>query len=170
MYQYTDRESDQSTRILELNGQDLESAARLLSLILNAPPARPAPPPHVSRPIPSQPITRDQVIEFAGWLFNARKARSRFFHPGLFGEAAWDVLLVLYTSHQSGPRYSIGALATAADVPIATILRWLQTLEEQGLVRRTPHPNDRRSGLIHITPTGQELMEAYLSEALSSSP
>jgi DNA-binding MarR family transcriptional regulator len=109
------------------------------------------------------------MVRLANWLFHARKARDRFFHPGLFGEAAWDVLLALYMMDQAGPRLTIAALSKIARVPTATILRWLQTLEDQALVMRRPHPHDRRSALVQITPHGRAAMESYLSETLASS-
>jgi len=173
MYERPDRDEDRSTRILELSRQDVKNAARLLSLILDAPPApsraaetTPALP---AKSDPADPPNTEQLLQLARWLFYARKARDRFFHPGLFGEAAWDMLLALYTMDQAGPRLTIANLSKIAGVPTATILRWLQTLEDQALVTRRPHPHDRRSALVQITEQGRAAMESYLSETLATS-
>ena len=173
MYQYPDGDDDKGSRVLELSRQDIKNLARLLSLVLDAPPAPPRPP-HGSRfaahkPNRSESSDAEQLVQLASWLFQSRKARDRFFHPGLFGEAAWDVLLALYTMDQAGPRLTIAALSKVAGVPTATILRWLQTLEDQELVTRRPHPHDRRSAIVQITPQGRQAMESYLSETLASS-
>lgn len=166
-----DGDEEISSRSIELSPQDLKIAARLLTLILNAPPTprlttaemgamvqTPAP--------PSRSPTQEQLHKLATSMFHARKRRDQFFHPGLFGEAAWDVLLALYIMDQHGPRLTIGTVSKVADVPTATILRWLQTLEDQGLTERQPHPHDKRSALIRIAPKGRAAMEAYLSETL----
>jgi DNA-binding MarR family transcriptional regulator len=54
-------------------------------------------------------------------------------------------------------------------VPTATILRWLQTLEDQGLVVRRPHPHDKRAVLIGLESKGRETIEKHLSETLAPS-
>ena len=174
MYQYAAvGEDERSSRLIALSQEDLEHAARLLSLILEAPPAPRLTSEQMSamvqKPAPSQSPTHEQLLQLASWMFHARKRRDKFFHPGLFGEAAWDVLLTLYVMDQQGPRLTIGEVSRVADVPTATILRWLQTLEDQGLTERQPHPHDRRSALIRIAPKGREAMETYLSETLAPS-
>lgn len=167
-----DRDGDEeiSSRSIELSPQDLKIAARLLTLILNAPPTPRLTTAEmgaiVQTPASSQSPTQDQLHKLATSMFYARKRRDQFFHRGLFGEAAWDVLLTLYIMDQHGPRLTIGTVSKVADVPTATILRWLQTLEDQGLTERQPHPHDKRSALIRIAPKGREAMEAYLSETL----
>ena len=169
MYERPDPEKERSTRILELSRQDIKNAARLLSLIVDAPPSSPQPanpPAHPIKRDPSQAPDSQQLLELARWLFRARKARDRFFHPGLFGEAAWDMLLALYTIHQAGPRVTIADLSRIAGVSTTTMLRWLQTLEDQALVTRRPHPHDGRSALVEMTGQGRAAMESYLSETL----
>jgi DNA-binding MarR family transcriptional regulator len=170
MYQYPDGEDGRSLRILELSRHELKTIARLLSQILDAPQLN-SPTQHedAQRPSPSQSPTDDQLIGHAKWLFHIRKTRERFFHPGLFGEAAWDVLLALFIMDQAGPALTIAALSNVAHVPTATMIRWLHTLEDQGLVMRQPHPHDRRSTIIKITPSGRQRMESYLSETLTPS-
>jgi DNA-binding MarR family transcriptional regulator len=52
---------------------------------------------------------------------------------------------------------SMGELAAALgiDPPNATVV--VDDLESQGLVRRRPHPTDRRAKVVEATPDGQEL-------------
>ena len=43
----------------------------------------------------------------------------------------------------------------------------LDTLERRGLVRREPHPSDRRQLLVHLTDEGQVLVDAFLPEIVA---
>ena len=173
MHPFIDGDDEKSSRSIELSQQDLKNAVRLLSLILDAPSTPRLSPEQVGamvqKPAPSQSPTHDQLLQLATWMIHARKQRNAFFHPGLFGEAAWDVLLALYVMDHGGPRVTIADLSRSADVPTATILRWLHTLEDQGLIVRRPHPHDRRSVLVGLEARGRATMETYLSAALAGS-
>ncbi|MGO9496848.1 MAG: MarR family winged helix-turn-helix transcriptional regulator [Solirubrobacteraceae bacterium] len=63
---------------------------------------------------------------------------------------------------------TMGEIATALgiDRPNATVL--IDDLENQGLVRRTPHPTDRRAKLVEPTATGKRL--AKRAEDILSTP
>ncbi len=171
MHPFVDGSDEKSSRSIELSSQDLKNAVRLLSLILDAPPIPRLASGQISgmvqKPAPSQSPTHEQLLQLATWMLHARSRRNTFFHPGLFGEAAWDVLLALYVMDHGGPRVTIADLSRAVDVPTATILRWLHTLESQGLIERRPHPHDRRAVLIGMEPKGRDTMETYLSEILA---
>ena len=43
----------------------------------------------------------------------------------------------------------------------------LDTLERRGLVRRQPHPSDRRQLLVSLTDEGQALVDAFLPEVVA---
>jgi DNA-binding MarR family transcriptional regulator len=43
----------------------------------------------------------------------------------------------------------------------------LDTLERRGLVRRQPHPSDRRQLLVHLTDEGQALVDTVLPEIVA---
>jgi DNA-binding MarR family transcriptional regulator len=95
-----------------------------------------------------------------------RTRRGRYFDDGMFGEPAWDILLVLYATEQSGPRNTIARLCMTANVKLTTALRWLDYLEQQELVRRLNHPNDLRSVFIELTASGREAMDRYFLETV----
>ena len=63
---------------------------------------------------------------------------------------------------------SMGALAAALgiDPPNATVL--VDDLEDQGLVRRRPHPTDRRAKLVEATRRGKTL--ARRADAILATP
>ncbi|WP_131736214.1 MarR family winged helix-turn-helix transcriptional regulator [Actinomadura roseirufa] len=71
---------------------------------------------------------------------------------------ALDVLLRLSAAGQG---MSIGGLARAAGVSSRNVTGLVDTLERDGLVRRSPDPKDRRSVLAEITPAGQAWIEKF---------
>ena len=66
--------------------------------------------------------------------------------------------------------YSLGLRdgVTARDISVSygfpknSLSRAVNALERKGLVRRTPHPNDRRSLLVHLTAAGRRLFDETL--------
>jgi DNA-binding MarR family transcriptional regulator len=49
------------------------------------------------------------------------------------------------------------AASLGADPPYATLI--VDDLEQRGLVERRPHPEDRRSKLVRLTPAGRDAVE-----------
>jgi len=70
----------------------------------------------------------------------------------------WSVLSALWNSgepfHQSP-----GYLAKRAALTTGAMTNRLDGLEEEGLVRRLPDPEDRRGVIVELTPKGRELWE-----------
>ena len=64
-----------------------------------------------------------------------RAARKNFLPPEILGEPAWDILLELYVSALQERKMSPADFAT--DVPPSTVRRWLETLNNAGLVTST---------------------------------
>jgi hypothetical protein len=54
---------------------------------------------------------------------------------------------------------SASAAATASCTIRETLTSLVDRLEAQGLIKRTPHPTDRRSTVAQITPTGRSLVQ-----------
>jgi DNA-binding MarR family transcriptional regulator len=63
------------------------------------------------------------------------------------------------TLRKHGPM-SAGELATYEKVQPPSMTKVLANLEERGLVRRDPHPTDRRQAIIAITDPGVELLDS----------
>jgi len=66
---------------------------------------------------------------------------------------------VLARLDKQGPA-TISDLARAEGMKPQSMGATIATLEEQGLVRRTPHPTDGRQMFIELTPAGLELRQA----------
>ena len=93
----------------------------------------------------------------------ARAKRRQFFDRDLFSDPAWDILLELYAYALAQRRISVSKLAFAIEVPATTVLRWIATIEKQGLIDRFPDPTDGRRTWISLSAMGVERMETYFA-------
>ena len=96
--------------------------------------------------------------------YRDRRRRARYLPVRLFGEPGWDMLLDLYAAAARGEAVSVSNACLAADAPPSTALRWVQHLEEEGLVQRHADENDARRHYVQLTETGLERMNAYFAE------
>lgn len=75
--------------------------------------------------------------------------------------------LLLRTLDAAGPS-DIGSLAAALGLDPSTAGRQVATMTEQGLVKRSPHPSDRRRAVITPTGYGRRLMNAVRERRLEA--
>jgi DNA-binding MarR family transcriptional regulator len=77
----------------------------------------------------------------------------------------FDVLAAL---RRSGPPYEMspGQLVDATLVTSGTMTNRLDRLESRGLVRRMPHPQDRRAVRVRLTVKGRSRVDAALADLL----
>ncbi len=61
-----------------------------------------------------------------------------------------------------------GDLAERACLDPSTVSRHLQSLEEDGYVRRTPDPEDGRATMTEISPEGRQLVAAVLDHRIAA--
>jgi DNA-binding MarR family transcriptional regulator len=83
----------------------------------------------------------------------------------MFSEPAWDILLSLY-SQPSGGRRSISTLADCSGAPVSTAIRWIQYLEDEGLVIRGAIGGDRTDEFVHLTDKAYCALQFYLAQIL----
>lgn len=111
---------------------------------------------------PLQVLSR--VSRLARHLDRARS--STFARHGL---QAWefDVLAAL---RRQGPPYELspGALLRTTLVTSGTMTNRVDRLEQAGLVRRRPDPQDKRGVLVTLTPAGQARVDAALAGLLEA--
>lgn len=122
--------------------------------------------PAVFRPIPGDPITGEPVPD---------ALRQRVYRAGLSVTAlvrsvdnwrrhAADRLGIGLSEFRALSRISSEAsmtpkqLAEALDLTTGTVTALIDRLENAGYVRRSAHPNDRRSLQVELTPAGAEVM------------
>lgn len=95
-------------------------------------------------------------------VIKRRRSRELCFPAGLFADPAWDILLDLTVAHIEQQDLSVTDVCVAAAVPQTTALRWISTLEREGLIDRTPDPRDSRRVIVRLSDEGWERMERYL--------
>jgi DNA-binding MarR family transcriptional regulator len=117
--------------------QRLSSALRLVDDIVVTPQRRAA----------NQPITEEYIRA----VLKLRRSRDRFFGAELFADPAWDILLELYAAELGQRRMSTIRLCNGAAVPATTALRWINTLEDKGIIRRAADPLDGRRMFISLS-------------------
>ena len=100
----------------------------------------------------------------------SRSQREKFFPSELFADPAWDMLLDLYLSEIIQRRVSVSSLCIASNVPGTTALRWIASLECEGLVDRTSDPFDKRRYFMSLTDKGRRAMDEYFSSLLPAAP
>jgi DNA-binding transcriptional ArsR family regulator len=93
----------------------------------------------------------------------ARRLRDGLFPPGIFADPAWDMLLDLFACRLEESKVYISDACIAASVPQTTALRWVDRLEECGLVERHPDPADSRRIYVELTETAAWRIELWLS-------
>ncbi|SMF61494.1 winged helix DNA-binding protein [Allosphingosinicella indica] len=94
-------------------------------------------------------------------FIRVRRMRERFFHPALFADPAWDMLLDLMASRLEGTKVAVSSLCIAAAVPPTTALRWIKTLTDHGLFVRQADPADGRRVFIELSDDAARAMEGW---------
>lgn len=110
------------------------------------------------------PWVDDRLAAAAAAVHRARQRRAQHFNPALFSEPAWDMLLELFVNRTRGLRVATTHLCAASGTPLATCVRWIGTLEAQGLLRRYRVPEDRRLTLIELTASAYDAMRGYIAQ------
>jgi DNA-binding MarR family transcriptional regulator len=94
-------------------------------------------------------------------IIKARRAREQLFGPDLFADPAWDILLECYLGQLTQQRLSVTSVCDAAAVPATTALRWIQKLEQQGVLCRKEDPLDGRRSWIELTAAATSRLAFY---------
>jgi DNA-binding MarR family transcriptional regulator len=113
--------------------------------------------------IAASPEERQRLREHVRQIRNSRDLRRMSFDQSIFGEPAWEILLALYTIDCDRRRLNTRELSKLANLALTTALRWLDHLEEQGLIGRRPNPFDQRMVYVELSEKGRAAMDDYLS-------
>ena len=77
-------------------------------------------------------------------------------------QARWTTMVYL---QQGGEGLTQRELARLMAIENPTLVRLLDSLEQQGLIERRPCPNDRRARRLHLTKDGPEFMNVLTERA-----
>lgn len=153
-----------------LTEQDVRDAARLLSLIADS-----VKTPSLGRIVANlgpddRQDKRARLVLRARQHLHERQLRKQFLSRAVFGEPAWDSLLVLYISEFEGRRLTLRGVADEIQEPISSTQRWIGYLEKERLVEKEGHPTDRRMSHVALLNKGRETLDAYLAAIDSPDP
>ena len=65
-------------------------------------------------------------------------------------------------------RVSVSSLCLAAMVPATTALRWLKSMEQQGLVIRRNDPHDGRRVFVELAPDTSLALNRYFADLITN--
>lgn len=102
-------------------------------------------------------VTEDDVQ----LILAARRARETYFGPGIFADPGWDILLHLYLAKLQGKTPSLALLSEISEVPPSTTMRWVDTLDRGGWVKRKPDQVDRRCINVELSDRGIATLQTY---------
>lgn len=93
-----------------------------------------------------------------------RRVRRNFYLPlSLISDPAWDILLHLYSNELVMRHLIVTELLNLLDVPNTTATRWLNALQEEGLIERAMVAGDPAKVIVGLTVKGLEAMQDYFS-------
>lgn len=107
------------------------------------------------------PLVTLDIYALAKKAYEQRRARDGLIDADLLGETAWDILLDLVIAHGDNRLLSVTSVCIGSASQATTALRWINILEERGLVYRVPDATDRRRSWVKITPKGLDRMKKY---------
>ncbi len=147
----------------ERDQREFERHADRLASIRRLVEQRRASPPAYRVDVPVAPEA-PSYLEKARTLYIQRRERERAFGgvARMFDEPVWDMLLDLFVAHETGERISISNACLGACVPITTALRWIRTMEADGVVRCWQSEQDKRVRYIALTESTVAMMLRYL--------
>jgi MarR family transcriptional regulator for hemolysin len=90
-------------------------------------------------------------------LARTSKVVSRAFNDALVAAGGSLPVWLILSALRGGPPASQQRLAATVGIEGPTLTRHLDGLEAAGLVRRTPHPDDRRAFQVELTAAGEKL-------------
>jgi hypothetical protein len=116
----------------------------------------------------SKPNEPHVLLKRIKWLIDARRKRASYIAPDLLGEPAWDILLDLLRAELSFERLSVATACSAAGAPTSTGLRWLNALEQRGLVLRQGDQRDANSTFLVLSPDMSDALRRYFIEVVAA--
>lgn len=94
-----------------------------------------------------------------------RSIRRSYFPRTYFSDGLWDILLELHAADRDKGAIAITNIGLEVGIPLATAIRYIKRLEQDGFVVRDPDPQDKRRFFISLTKAGRALMNDVFEEA-----
>lgn len=113
-------------------------------------------------PEPTQ-FSRQRQLDVLRAIRELDAGRSSMLGPFAEQQPGWNIVAELYECMLTNSTVSITSLCLAADVPVSTALRKIESLIEAGYVERTADMADRRRINAALTESGVQLVLGVLS-------
>jgi len=107
-------------------------------------------------------------VAVARRMIRERLRRQNFFDAGLFADPAWDMMLDLFVAEAEGRETPVMNLCLSSQVPETTTLRWVRTLEQEGVLVRRKDEHDQRRVLVRLSPSAAKSLAAYLDDGAAA--
>jgi hypothetical protein len=108
----------------------------------------------------------DELAGIARAILSNRQSRSRMFPSNLFGEWAWEVLLLLFVADAEGQHMTGKRIADALKCNPSLIVRWIKHLSSVALV--IDNDCDNLDVSITLSPPAITALERYLADTVSA--
>lgn len=147
-------------QLVTLGPDDVRQARRLLELLVA----------HDNREMEANATasaakaSREHLFAVARFSWLVRQGRVRHFSPAMFGEPAWDLLLALYVNESKDPTPTVSSLAKTAGASMTTAFRWIDYLEEKGLIERERRSLEGRAWTVALSERGRVTLEKYFTD------
>ena len=106
------------------------------------------------------------LVRIVSEMIRSRKKRAAVFSQSLFSDPAWDIVLTLFLAQIRKERITTSEVSNTTSIPLTTVHRWIETLEQKGWAGRTPDPNDQRRLFVELSPRGSTAMCSWLDDWL----
>jgi hypothetical protein len=94
-----------------------------------------------------------------------RLLRRKLFGEGVYCGPAWDILLHLFESYVFQRRDTVGSVKEGAELAGTTAVRWIDRLQEEGLITSHGDHLDGRRRFVELSGSGLNLMTNYFAGA-----
>lgn len=107
---------------------------------------------------------------YARSIIRGRARLRRWLDADLIADPAFEILLDLYASGEEKSAVCLSGVGVRPGVPASTVLRWVELLEERGLIARSRDPDDGERFLLHLKSHTRELLSQWFAEISAASP
>ena len=121
-------------------------------------------PPHYRRRMRGRLAATTTTMERARLAYEIGARRRAALGPGLFSDPAWNILLDLFLSDESGRDLSVTAVCIGSRSSAATALRYISLLVQRGLIDRIADEHDGRRTYVRLTAKGWNAMVALFDD------
>jgi len=101
-------------------------------------------------------------------ILRASASRAATMGSNLFSDPAWDIVLMLFLGHLRQQPVSLRHLAERSGLSAASVARWINALQTDGLVEEGSISSERVEDLVELSAKGLMGMRRWLSSSVKA--